>query len=216
MTTVPVFLALMPDDRLADRVQRYKDRTRDLAGPQLYLDDPPHLTTYFACFPESFRAGPPVADIVRNSPPPQVRIVGWHAFEADAMTGRNTLVCAIHPDDKHALRAFQQRIVSAVAAHRDIPATERRFAGRIEHLTVEQRECIAAAGFPFLGNGWQPHFTVASIDPAVWQTVLSALSADPPTGTYSCSAVAEYQLDGIRPVLRERFVFPNPPNLHGA
>jgi hypothetical protein len=206
--TVPVFVALKPDDRLHELVQGYKDRTRELVGDQLYLADPPHLTVYLACFPAAVRLAPLLRDLVAATPPPAVRLVGWHAFENDALTGRHTLTCAIHPDDKRALRAFQGRVVAAVAAHRDRAATDARFAGRLQHLSAGQREGVAAVGFPFVGDGWEPHFTVASVAPAAWDALLAELQSRPPGGQFSCSALGEYQLDGIRPVLRDRLSFP--------
>lgn len=216
--TVPVFLALLPDERLRARVQGFKDRTRTRVGDQLYLDDPPHLTVYLACFPQGLRLAPLIAGIVAASPPPRVRLTGWHAFENDALTGRNTLTCQIHPDDKRELRAFQRRVVAAVAGLRHRPATDSRFAGRLQHLSAGQRECVAEYGFPFVGDGWEPHFTVASIDPAKWADLFAELRSDPPVGTFSCSAFGEYQLDGIRPVFRDGVIFPDAPDhgLHAA
>ena len=203
----PVFVALRPDPRLNELVQGYKDRTRTLVGPQLYLDDPPHLTVFLSSFSPSFRAAPLLRDLVTSAPPPAVRLVGWHTFEADALTGRNTLVCAIHPDDKQTLRGFQARVVEALSPHRDIGATNARFAGRLQHLIPEQRENVARFGFPFLAAGWEPHFTVASIDPPRWGELLADLGPRPPHGTYNCAAVEEYELDGITPRLRERIEF---------
>jgi hypothetical protein len=214
--TVPAFVALKPDDRLRGLVQGYKDRARELIGDQLYLDDPPHLTVYLACYPEPVRLAPLLRAVAAETSPPRVRLVGWHAFENDALTGRHTLTCAIHPDDKQALRAFQARVVAAVAAHRDRAATEARFAGRFAHLTAGQRRNVVEFGFPYVGDGWEPHFTVASIDPAKWDDLLAEFRPRPPGGPFFCSALEEYQLDGIRPVPRGRLSFPGLPQIAGV
>ena len=192
------FIALKPDAALHALIQGYKDRACRRVGDQLYLSDPPHLTVYLAAFPPEFR---PLAAL-RLPPAPRVRLAGWHAFEADALTGKNTLVAQIHADDKAALRTFQRELVAALAPHRDAAKTEARFAGRLHALTPEQRTNVRDFGFPFLFDGWQPHFTIASFDPAAWASVLAEFAADTPEGTYLCSALAEYQLDGNRPIFR--------------
>ena len=97
------FAALMPDERTSARIQRFKDRTRELVGPQLYLDDPPHTTVYLASFPIGFDAIAHLRAAVIPAPSP-VRLHGWHSWVGDPLTGRNTLVCSLHPDDKPMLR----------------------------------------------------------------------------------------------------------------
>src|SRR5262249_36628230 len=44
------FVALHPDRDLWDRLSRHKEKVLSAAGPQLYLDHPPHLTVYLADF----------------------------------------------------------------------------------------------------------------------------------------------------------------------
>lgn len=198
----PLFLALKPDPDLWALLDGHKRRVRDIAGPQLYLDDPPHLTVYLAHFPEGTDALGLVKEIIDSEPPPRVRLVGWHTFESDALTGLNTLVCAIHPNDKCALRHLQGRLVNALAPARDGPSTESRFGPRLANLTPEQRSNIRAHGFPFLGDGWEPHFTIASIRPTDWPTVTAALAADPPVGDFTCPILQEFELEGLHPRLR--------------
>jgi 2'-5' RNA ligase len=205
-TPVPLFVALKPEPALFAVVQRYKDRTRSLAGDQLYLSDPPHLTVYLAVFPPEFRAAS-VLSAVMSRPAPRVRIVGWHSWLGDALTGRNTLVCDIHPDDKAELRKFQTVVVSALAPHRDVVATEARFAGRLSALTPEQRDNVRHFGFPYLGDGWQPHVSIASIDPAHWPAVWSEFEPQPPSGAFTMPVLDEYELHGVEPVHRQRLTF---------
>jgi 2'-5' RNA ligase len=192
------FLALAPDARLHDLIQSYKDRARAIVGEQLYLADPPHLTLFLAAFPPGFAP----LDPLELGPAPRVRLVGWHQYLADPLTGNNTLVARIHDDDLQALRLLQAHVLSAVAPHRDTAATTARYAGRLSALTPAQREAIHTYGFPFVHDGWQPHFTVASFTPAVWPAVLAEFATDTPEGSYSCSAIRHYQLDGIRPIFR--------------
>lgn len=206
-TAVPFFVALMPDAGMTATVQAYKDRARALVGSQLYLDDPPHTTAYLAAFPADF----PVADVLRAAAvpaPPPVRTTGWHSWLGDPLTGRNTLVCAIAPDDKPALRAVQRHVADALAPHRDVAATEARFAGRFDALTPQQREAVRAVGFPFVGDGWEPHVTIASILPEHWPAVIGDFESRPPTGTFRYARLEVFELHGVEPVSRGGYVFP--------
>jgi 2'-5' RNA ligase len=188
-----LFLALDPDPALRDLVAGYKARTRTLVGDQLYLADPPHVTLYLGHFPPGFDPLPLLRHLDRD-PAPGVRIVGWHTFLGDPLTGRNTLVCAPHPDDKPGLRDWQRRVIEAVADRRDRAATEARLAPRLDHLTPEQRAAVAAVGFPFVGDGWEPHLTVASIRPENWPAVWADLGPRPPVGEFTFRAVRHYDL----------------------
>lgn len=192
------FLTLEPDPNLGRLVLDYKRRARELCGPQLYLDDPPHVTVYLAAFPESTRLLDLVGPALRAAPPP-VRIVGWHAFEGDALTGLNTLVCNVHADDKSRLRQLQLQILPALAPHRLAAETEGRLATRLARLSELQRQSVAQCGFPFTGAGWEPHLTIASFRSADWPTLMAEFGADPPGGAFTCSGLAEYELDGVVP-----------------
>ncbi|QEL20183.1 2'-5' RNA ligase family protein [Limnoglobus roseus] len=206
-TAVPFFVALMPDAAMSATVQAYKDRTRELVGPQLYLDDPPHTTAYLAAFPAGF----PVPDVLRAAAipaPPQVRTNGWHSWVGDPLTGRNTLVCAIAQADKPALRRVQRQVADALAPHRDLATTEARFAGRFDALTPQQRENVRSVGFPFLGDGWEPHVTIASILPEHWPTVIGEFESRPPGEVFHYARLDVFELHGVEPVLRGSYDFP--------
>ena len=197
------FVALHPDERLTALLWRYKERTRELAGPQTFLDHPPHLTVYLSEFPEGTRLSPSLEELAEGLAAPRVRVLGWHVFAGDPLTGGNTLVCDIHPEDQQALRRVQGRVVAAVSELRDRPATEERFSPRRSTLSDGQWADVTERGFPYLGDGWIPHFTVASIKPEDWDRVYSELGDDPPSGEFTCSELCEYELiDGHNHLVR--------------
>ncbi len=190
----PRFIALQPDPRLTERLFGYKQRTHALVGPQLFLEDPPHLTVYLALYPTQTTLLAHLEPLARQLPTLLTRILGWHVFQSDPLTGNHTLVCAIHPDDQQTLRGVQQQIVEVVAPRRDVSATRDRFGTRLQQLSVSQQAAIAAVGFPYFGEGWIPHFTVASIRPDDWEQVFDELQDDPPHGEFYCPALVEYLL----------------------
>ncbi len=199
---VLMFLALDPDAELAALVQSYKDRTAELVEAQLYLDDPPHLTVYLAPFSPEARVWEAVQPVLAQAPP-QVNVVGWHVFEADALTGHNTLICDLDEPSRLELRRLQRRVIEAVAPLRDQEATERRLASRLEQLTPEQRDCVRRYGFPYVGDGWHPHFTIASVRRADWPRLFADLRDRPPAGRFSCPRLRLYRLVDDRPQLVE-------------
>ena len=198
--SVPAFVALEPDARLSPLIQDFKNRTRSIAGEQLYLGDPPHLTVYLAAFPSTDVLLERWPQVAARHDDLAVNLVGWHVFDADALTGCQTLVCNIAKYDKARLRKLQREIVDLLAPVRDLAASAERFAPRMEFLNDDQRLCIERYGFPFLGDGWEPHFTIGSIRPADWPAVWQALETKSPHGSYHCARWRLYQLVAGKPV----------------
>jgi hypothetical protein len=196
---VTIFAALEPDRTLASLVADYKRQTRALAGEQLYLGDPPHLTVYLAVFPSVAAVLDVWPTVAARHDDLRLKITGWHVFEADALTGNNTLVCEIAGDDVARLRDCQREVVSLLAPLRDPAATAQRFAPRRAQLTDEQRTNVDQFGFPYLFDGWVPHLTIASIRPDAWSAVWNVLETQPPRGAYRCSGWRLYQLVDGRP-----------------
>ncbi len=180
------FVVLQPEPALGSLIQRFKDQVRSLAGEQLYLADPPHLTVYLADFASADALLARWPQIVARTRDLSVNLIGWHVFEADSLTGGQTLVCDLAAHDKHRLRTLQRDVVDLFAPLHDPAAARSRLAPRIEHLSAEQRQCVVRHGFPFLGVGWEPQFTIASIRPAEWPEVWQALRPQSPHGSYRC------------------------------
>ena len=197
-----LFAALQPDAALTDFLLDAKRRTHDLVGPQQFLDDPPHLTVYLAWFAQESV----VAEALHRLGPvlsaPGTELTGWHVFEGDPLTGNHSLVCQIAPADQDRLRDFQSRVVEHLAPLRDRQASAARYAARLSSLSPQREMAIREVGFPYLGEDWHPHFTVASVRPADWPAVWHALKDRPPRGRFHCPALQLYRLEGERPVLR--------------
>jgi 2'-5' RNA ligase len=196
-----LFVALAPDAALSDFLRAAKRRTRELVGPQLYLDDPPHLTLFLAAFPDEGAALGVWDELRRGLTAPSGRLIGWHVFAADPLTGNETLVGAVAPEDKERLRGVQARVLDLVAPRRDEAATAARFAARLPQLSAEQRTSLQRCGFPYTGAGWEPHFTVASIRAADWPAAWAALRNHPPSGPFACPRLQLYRLDDGHPTL---------------
>ncbi len=195
---VTMFAALVPEAALHRLVQDYKDEARALVGEQLFLDDPPHLTVYLSVFPSVAAVLDQWAQLPIKDVEQPVEITGWHVFHADALTGNHTLVCDLAAADKRRLRDAQQQVINQLAPVRDPVAARQRFALRSSALDEAQRAAVAEHGFPYVGAGWEPHFTIASIQPDMWPRVWRAFADRPPVGSFCCPRMRLYQLhDGV-------------------
>jgi len=206
--TTPFFLSFDPEPAIESLVRRYKRRVRQLVGDQLYLSDPPHMTCYLAHFADSKPVIAAAAKLIDELSAPEINIVGWHTFEADQLTGNNTLVLNFDESTQTRLRFLQSQLIDALSPLRDRTATREHFVPRWGALSVEQRCSVDEYGFPFTGNGWHPHLTVASIRPADWRRASDELLAESPQVTGCCRGLTVYRLERLEPVAVAAFALP--------
>src|SRR5262245_24334667 len=173
MGDVPLFVSFDPDATLSALVRRYKRRVRQLVGAQTFLDHPPHITAYLAHFPDSAQVAVAnaIASLCETLSQEELRVVGFHVFAADALTGENTLVLRFDDDTQDRLRRLQNRVIEQLGELRDLPATKARYANRWNALSMDQQFAVEEQGFPYCGIGWHPHLTVGSIGAADWPRV---------------------------------------------
>jgi 2'-5' RNA ligase len=210
--TTRLFVALRPDEPLDALIRGHKRRLLAAAGPQLYATDPPHTTLYLAEF-----ATGRVADVIRAAgelagtiPMPTVAIDGWHVFQSDPLTGLHTLACRFDEASCERLRWVQLHLVAALAPLHDVAATQQALVPRWPALSGEQRRRGMLFGFPYLGRGWIPHLTIASVRPSEWKNVgqVFNLSGNSPGQVASLSyftTLDVFELHGLEPRLLATF-----------
>jgi 2'-5' RNA ligase len=198
-------LALEPDDAFARQVLAYKQRVEQLAGEQLYLSDPPHLTLYLGVYAADADLTEPIGALCRGLAAPAVTVRGWHVFEADQLTGNHTLVCDVTPETRSPLEQIQREAVGVAAPLRDRSATRACYDESWQRLSEEERANVDRFGFPFVGPIWHPHVTVASVRPEDWEKIWSELAGAAPDAVVRFPALAIYGLQAEQPFLIERF-----------
>jgi len=202
-----LFVSLDPDESLSGVIQSYKNCTRELAGEQLFLADPPHLTVYLANFADAKQVASECAALAQRLPRLPANIEDWHVFAADAMTGNNTLVCQIAADDRERMRSLQDQVIRRLAPLRDVAATDARLSSRFNALRPEEQTNARNCGFPYLGPGWHPHFTIASIRTADWPRIWPHLELTPPVGRFLCPQLTLYRVTNGHCTPLESFAF---------
>jgi hypothetical protein len=181
-------------------VRAYKRRVESLVGPQTYLNHPPHLTVYVAAFDDAGAATDAARRLAAQTPPQSLGIAGWHVFSADKLTDGNTLVCRIADADVPSLREFQRRAIAALAPLRSAPASEARYADFWNSLDASERSAVRHTGFPYVGEHWHPHLTIASVRQSDWPIIERELLADAPRIDAHCPTMTLYGLDDGQPV----------------
>lgn len=206
MPTSPVYVfVLEPDGAYSQWVWATKDRVRQLAGDQLYLDHPPHVTLYVAALPSEVDLVEPVAQLAEVLPAPQAVMNHWHVFEADQLTGHQTLVCDVPEVSREPFRQVQQRLVQRLSTLRDAEASCQRYRGSWQRLSSTERANAEQFGFPFVGPIWHAHITIGSIRPADWPAVAPLLQDEPPAAPVSFNHLAVYLLEDGQMTLLKRF-----------
>ena len=197
-------VALRPDDSLAALVRHCKRRMLAAAGPQLYLTDPPHATLYVAEFAPGRTAAAlrRAEHLARQIAMPPVELDAWHVFENDLLTGRHTLVLRFSDETCQRLRRVQLHVLAALAPLHDAAASLSALSERLPLLTDEQRRMATLFGFPYVGTGWIPHLTIASVHQGQWPHVrqvfnLSGQVEDLPSGQFT--AIDIFRLQGLEP-----------------
>lgn len=200
LTPLALFLGLEPDAALARLVRAYKNRVHDLVGPQMFLDHPPHLTLYLAAFSDAAPVLAAAEELAASTAPIAVRVEGWHVFWADQLTGRHTLVCRLDAPAIASLRALQARAIDRLAPRRSIAASASRYSTRRERLSPAERASIDLTGFPYTGEHWHPHATIASIASQDWPTIERALLSETPRLAATLPTLTCYRIDDEHPV----------------
>lgn len=195
-----MFVSVDPGPAIESMLLRFKRQVRQLAGEQLFLNDPPHLTVYLAHFPTKEPLLAAVAKLAAEVPAITIKISGWHIFANDQLTGRHTLVAQFDDYTQSQLRSLQQRVIGTLAPLRNVQATTARYTRQFQLLSRQRRESIEDHGFPFTGADWHPHFTVASVRPDVWPRVADEILPKAPKIMEACSRLTVYELEDSEPI----------------
>jgi 2'-5' RNA ligase len=201
------FVAVSPGKALASQVQDLKEIVLSTVGEQLYLSDPPHLTLYLSNFQDQSELWNAFSEIRHEMDKtlPGLEILGWKVFDADVLTGNHTLVLQLGESTQTALRNIQALVIEKLSKLRHEELSQARYQAAWDRLAPNRQESVLKYGYPFTGNDWQPHITIASISPKVWSRAWHALKTREILGTFHDCHLTLYHLDEYnRP--REMFV----------
>ncbi len=205
--TGPGFAALDLDPASAAWVMAHKDAVRARRAAVRYLDDPPHLTLCVGDYLEHSRVINALHVVAERTASVVADTADWLVFRDDPLTGGHTLACAFSPMAAATQRVVQASVLAAISPLRDPARSAARYAAHMAQLSPLRQASVVRYGFPFTGEDWIPHVSIASIAPAAWDEVWTEMQRRPPPAQFVFSGLVWYALDGERPVRHAVFPF---------
>lgn len=159
-------LTLQPEQKFYDHLLEIKNEMFRKFGNSQYLLDPPHLTLYvFPC--ESLER------MITEFEPPKfskrIEIEKWFTFPMDPITKKITLVSQLDESTITKLRSLQGKCIDQLNKYRLGQICERY--SNLHSPNLEISNSISKTGYPFTGNFWVPHFTIASFENETYEKI---------------------------------------------
>lgn len=198
------YLALNPDSDLADLIKKQKDAVEELAGNQKYLHDPPHLTLIVFSTHDLKNMILRLKDFLKKIKGFKINLNGLHVFYNDAFTGGHTLAYFLTEEDAEILRDFQLAIVNYInnLNSKELILKE---SDSFKKMSPEEKANVEKYGFPFIGENWIPHITLASIEKDEFDLVFQKIKDSPIEGEYSIDSINLYKVGEESSILIESF-----------
>lgn len=170
---VKCFCALIPDKGTYEHISGLKAKTKKLIGDQQYLNDPPHITLFVGDYDvKNISFNESDISILTDL---EFQLKDWLIFKEDPVTGKTSLNISLTEKNQLLLRNFQESLIKNFLKHNSKKIIERY---KDANLTKEQSDNLKKYGYPFIGEGWIPHLSIASIDPKKFDKAFSELKKD--------------------------------------
>lgn len=186
---MPVYIfCLEPEKKLFEKIKYLKEEVIALVGDQTYLQDPPHLTIYLGDI------NLPQEDIVkkfqdRKIRPLSILIEGKQIFGEDPVTGKKTFTYAVRQTPE--LIGLQTSIYTSVKNH-----LSKKLLNRYKNLSNETLvKNSVDYGYPFFGEVWNPHISIASFGEKDFEKAACLLSNEEILGEFNVRSFVIYSLD---------------------
>lgn len=149
---------IIPSEEICTKILTWKSLIRDEFGDQPYLLHPVHMTLFTIDAEDTLweEASGKIEKFVNQQPAFDACLSTPHIFYDDVFTGGHTLTYTVEPIDP--LLSLQTDLLSLFQGVR---------------ASIKDSECpgqpdwmqknFTAYGYPYVGKGWMPHVTVASI-----------------------------------------------------
>ena len=162
------FFALEPSRDLYAFLKTCKEIAYCLVGMQKYLLDDPHLTLYVNNFKDIKNL---INDLNNNFYFDELKIElnGWKTFFNDPITGRHTLVISVKDESLKKLRDIQLSLVGIANKYRAKNILD-RYKGA-NTISERMKNSLSLYGFPFVGDIWEGHFTIASFEASCYDRI---------------------------------------------
>jgi broad specificity phosphatase PhoE len=142
----------IPENKLKDYVKYWKLKIKGLEEQADYLYHPVHATIFL--FEAYEKDQTSIISSIKNRKI-NFKVEGWKLFEKDSITSGETITISLKASEE--IYIFQEYIVKTLLSFSINPIKYNN------NWMGEFKESYEKYGFPFVGNHWIPHLTVASV-----------------------------------------------------
>lgn len=177
------------EEYLTSQINILKDLIYKNVGEQQYLFDIPHLTLYISEFQNFIIWEKDYLKFLESLifDDFTIKIDDWVEFKNDVITKKHTIACGI--SNIHKLQEFQKQIIEFLNQFRDKTVIIDRFHSNFSRFNDIEKENIMKYGFPFVGDIWVPHITLASVNKDDYKPIKEKLKNQCPKGSYKLKSI---------------------------
>jgi len=192
------YVALCPEKRLKNLIQRQKDLIEAFAGNQEYLSDPPHLSLYL------FNSNNPpqiiknLEDIPNSIKKIPIKINNLHVFYNDILTNGHTIAYGFDKQEAKILKGLQLKVVDSINNLKETIPFLLRESKSYEKMSDIEKANTCKYGFPYIGDNWIPHITIASIKKSKFEKVFEELKTNQIQGNFSLNSLNLYLIQNSK------------------
>jgi len=189
-------IALIPDEVLYGRINALKVEVFSQVGEQLYVKDEPHVTLGVVNVNESGNWYDSLEQKTRSLrlKPARLCMDDWILFKDDVITNRHTVACGFDEACVAELKKIQLSVFDAVSFFKQERVVD-RYEKMYGSLPSIMRQNVDTYGYPFVGDIWRPHVSVAAIERTQFESVWLDLKQKFPCGQYGVKSLRVYDLN---------------------
>src|SRR3989344_3199659 len=179
---------------LSDKINALKGITIKKCGYQMESNVIPHITMNLNRFFDVKDVEEAITSICLNQRPIAVSVDGVKTFQR-----KKTEIAIVYvaPEKNPLLNQLQRIVCEKVAPFRDGHALLEPGAAQGVHFTGKQIRTAKKYGYPFVGNAWIPHITIAFLLPDCFQKIGEELLNVRIKGNFLINKLILYQWSAI-------------------
>ena len=165
------YLALNPDKNLTKLINEQKILVEDSIGNQTYLHHPPHFTLIIFTTDNLDKIILELENLAKKIPKINIVLKDLYIFYNDSLTNGHTIAYSVSEENIPILREIQLKTVNAIDKF-----NTKKFV------------------YPFIGDVWIPHITLASIEPDKFDLIFDKIKQNSIQGEFLIDSINLYRV----------------------
>lgn len=187
------FCALIPDNKANSLIQNLKDESSSMVGWQQFIKHFPHLTLFVGDYKKLDTLSIP-DDLLKEIKDLKLSAKEWNTFLKDPVTGKLTLSICLEEESNKKIRYIQRKILDLCAKYNTGKIVD-RYKSQIENFPKLLKDNTQKYGYPFIGDIWKGHFTIASFDKENYEKVWNKLKNEKVSFNFKINKLVFYSDD---------------------